>query len=85
MKYWEFVIVKKVECSNIRSIFFQNDAIKLGSGKWACPHCSKIMAARSKIQAHILIHTGEKPFACQSCEYVCNRKGSLDRHSKALH
>ena len=43
------------------------------------------MAARSKIQAHILIHTGEKPFACQFCEYVCNRKGSLDRHSKALH
>ena len=60
-------------------------AIKLGPNKYACPYCSKVMKTQWLIQRHIVVHTGEKPFVCNSCDYRTNRKSSLESHIYRIH
>ena len=68
-----------------KSIFFQNDPIRLEDGQWACPYCPRTMKAPSNIRLHMLTHTGEKPFACTFCSYASNKKGNLQSHLKLRH
>lgn len=48
----------------------------LPGGKFACnqPGCGKSFPSRSRLQRHLLVHTGLKPFACLYS--TCNRKFS---------
>ena len=65
----------------------QNDGgpLKIGVGKFACPHCPQVMKTSQMIWRHILIQTGEKPFACPHCEFRTNRKSNLTAHVKNQH
>ena len=65
----------------------QNDGgpLKIGVGKFACPHCPQVMKTSQMIWRHILIHTGEKPFACPHCDFRTNRKSNLTAHVKNQH
>ena len=62
-----------------------NEPIKLGPQKYGCPFCSKIMQQPSWLKRHILIHTGEKPFCCEFCDYKTNQKGHLEKHMRRKH
>ena len=64
---------------------FQNLPVELGNGRWSCPQCSKIMASYHSVKRHFIIHTGEKPFNCNHCEYNCNEKFNLQRHIRTKH
>ena len=50
--------------------------------RFVCEVCGKDLITKHKLQRHMMIHTGEKPFACTHCSFRCNRADSLKIHQK---
>ncbi|XP_012935638.1 uncharacterized protein LOC101852610 [Aplysia californica] len=52
--------------------------------KYLCswPGCSKSFYAQTHLQVHNLTHTGEKPVACQICDYRCRQRTALLWHMR---
>ena len=73
--------------SNIISNFasLQKFELKILQNKFSCPHCPMVMKTSTLIKRHILIHTGEKPFSCEFCQYSANRKEHLKSHNFSKH
>lgn len=46
-----------------------------------CPTCSKYFPSPSKLQRHMMIHTGQKPFLCEKCGRTFRQKSHLRIHS----
>ena len=59
--------------------------IKLGPEEFACPICGKIMKQKYKMEVHIRVHTGEKPFRCSNCSYSSGDKSNYQRHMIQKH
>ena len=53
--------------------------------KRKCPHCDYTPPTRYQWQTHARTHSGERPFACPSCEWKFAQKGNRDRHVKQVH
>nr|XP_054348756.1 ras-responsive element-binding protein 1 isoform X3 [Pongo pygmaeus] len=50
--------------------------------KITCPHCPRVFPWASSLQRHMLTHTGERPYKCQTCERTFTLKHSLVRHQR---
>ncbi|KAM6900449.1 zinc finger X-chromosomal protein-like [Xenentodon cancila] len=50
-----------------------------------CHICGKDKKCRSQLARHVIIHTGERPFACDLCPARFNRHGNLQQHKKRMH
>ncbi|XP_060949877.1 endothelial zinc finger protein induced by tumor necrosis factor alpha-like [Limanda limanda] len=50
-----------------------------------CHICGKDKKCRSQLDRHVIIHTGERPFACGLCSARFNRSGNLQQHRKRMH
>lgn len=50
-----------------------------------CDHCERGFFTRQELEAHIRIHTGEKPFLCQFCNKSFARSHHLKRHMDTVH
>ena len=48
--------------------------------KYTCDVCGKGFRTSWLLNRHVLIHTGEKPFACTFCEKRFNQRSSLRSH-----
>ena len=58
----------------------ENDHIVHSFGIYYCTSCNYRSNRRTNLTRHILIHTGEKPFACPFCNYRCITKVYLQEH-----
>lgn len=52
---------------------------------FVCRFCGKDKKCRSQLARHVIIHTGERPFACDLCPARFNRSGNLKQHRKRMH
>ena len=46
----------------------------------SCNQCSYACKKPSKLKRHILVHSGERPFACIQCNYSSKQSADLKRH-----
>ena len=63
--------------------FFQNN--RTSPAQFKCPICFKIMSSRKSLLRHVKEHSGEKPFACHSCDYRSNQSNNLNLHIRKQH
>ncbi|KAM8822544.1 zinc finger X-chromosomal protein-like isoform 2-T2 [Spinachia spinachia] len=52
---------------------------------FVCHICGKDKKCRSQLARHVIIHSGERPFACDLCAASFNRSGNLQQHRKRMH
>ena len=53
--------------------------------KLFCKECSFVTDCQSKLKRHVMMHTSEKPFACEHCKYRSSQKEHVLRHMQAKH
>ncbi|XP_063155771.1 zinc finger protein ZFAT [Candoia aspera] len=47
---------------------------------FTCEYCNKVFKFKHSLQAHLRIHTKEKPYKCSSCNYASAIKANLNVH-----
>ena len=50
-----------------------------------CEYCDKKFHDVTSLKLHLRIHTGEKPYKCDQCDYACTTNGNLTKHKNNKH
>ena len=53
--------------------------------QFTCSYCGMAFPEKHKLRDHMFKHTGEKPFACDKCDYRAAKKYNLDVHKGTKH
>lgn len=62
-----------------------NHRRKHSTNRHQCSLCPKTFAQKADLTSHLLIHAGERPYACTECDEKFNRKRSLRDHKLSSH
>ncbi|GAB6019041.1 hypothetical protein CHUAL_000669 [Chamberlinius hualienensis] len=54
-------------------------------GMFECSQCNRKFKTKFHLKRHSVVHTGEKPFKCDFCDYYCNVKGNINKHVRLVH
>lgn len=69
----------------ITVIFYCSQINRVGSTQlkiFTCEYCNKVFKFKHSLQAHLRIHTKEKPFKCPQCDYASAIKANLNVHMR---
>ncbi|KAL7728387.1 hypothetical protein ACLKA6_005154 [Drosophila palustris] len=50
---------------------------------FTCNLCKKSFTKKTTLDNHAVVHTGEQPFCCETCNVYFNRKSSLRTHYRS--
>lgn len=70
--------MKNSECLNVHMKFWHTN--KESRQKYLCDECGKGFRAKTFLDQHMRVHTGERPYACAECDYKSKTPGALRRH-----
>jgi len=74
------------ECSKmVQNLEKHMEIHQLGKATYVCEVCQRSFDRSDHLKIHKLVHTGDKPYACNHCNYRCNQKSNLKTHMKRLH
>ncbi|XP_026849050.1 transcription factor Ouib isoform X2 [Drosophila persimilis] len=48
-----------------------------------CPVCGKAFTRKAELKRHEIVHTGEQPFHCETCDVYFNQNSSLKTHNRS--
>lgn len=50
--------------------------------RFVCTVCEKAFIEKEKLKMHMNVHTGEKPYKCNMCDFRCAFSGNLSKHKR---
>ena len=53
--------------------------------KHKCPDCSYTTHRKKDLKVHLRVHSGERPFACPTCDSTFTLKANRDTHVRRVH
>lgn len=72
----------------MRLFVLQEGAEGVATRMLACPMCAKVFHGtkrKYRLDRHMLVHWGLKPFKCPHCPYRSTQQNNLNRHMKNVH
>ncbi|XP_063612805.1 longitudinals lacking protein, isoforms H/M/V-like isoform X6 [Penaeus indicus] len=71
--------------SGMSGVVGENSTLTMSRSCSICGHSFSGITWKQKLERHLLVHTGQKPFLCPYCPHRTNRKDALKSHVVNLH